>query len=62
MIKHTAGVLDETELDPLSQSISERLARELKKRAISTRSRSKREVVIGHRAIAAQTSREGREP
>ena len=35
MIKHSAGVLDETELGPLSQSDSERLARELKKRGIS---------------------------
>ena len=62
MIKHSAGVLDEAELGTLSQSVSELLARELKKRAISTRSRSRREVVIEHRAIAAQTSREGREP
>ncbi len=33
MFKHTAGVLDDSELGPLSQSDTERLERELEKRA-----------------------------
>ena len=34
MFKHTAGILDESELGPLSQSDTERLERELKRRGI----------------------------
>jgi general stress protein 26 len=34
MLKHTAGVLDESELGPLSESDTVRLARELEKRGI----------------------------
>ncbi|MCP5042418.1 MAG: hypothetical protein GY944_15445 [bacterium] len=35
MIKHTAGILDESELGPLSESDSERLEREIEKRGLA---------------------------
>ncbi|MDP6978060.1 MAG: pyridoxamine 5'-phosphate oxidase family protein [Myxococcota bacterium] len=35
MVKHTAGVLDESELGPLSESDTQRLERELEKRGLS---------------------------
>ncbi len=35
MVKHTAGVLDESELGPLSESDTRRLERELEKRGLS---------------------------